>query len=340
LTTNSSTAAGKHEPLRLPAAYDPVRPELIRVAEMIAAQVKHDDEPVGPVMRHITTSRGSMIRPALVLLSGKCFGQLSVSHVRIGAIVEMIHSASLLHDDVLDQAQLRRGRTTTNGLWGNDCAVLAGDCLLARAFSISGELQSVQISRTLADATQSMCRGELRQNLLRGHWDINEETYGKILEDKTGRFFKACCILGGIASRVGSSTLQNLGGFGLNVGMAFQHTDDLLDIIGDEATSGKEQNSDLANRKTTLAFIRLLAGLDARRKAAMLKKLGTRGQSAAALRPSLTQAGALKYVFDVAAAHVERAVKCLRPLSDSHAKAALLEIARSITARIDPGRLE
>ena len=339
MTIHNATTAGKHHPVQLAARFEPVHTELLRVMDLIAEQLKCADEFVAPLMRHIVVSSGGMTRPSLVLLSGKCFGRLNVSHIKIAAVVEMIHTATLLHDDVIDHAMVRRGTNSVNSLWGNECAIVAGDCLLARAFSVSGELQSIQINRLLADSAQAMCRGELKQNLLRGKWDITEEAYRKVIEDKTARFFSACCALGAVASRVGGSRVQNLAGFGLNFGMAFQHVDDLLDIIGDETTTRKANGSDLANGKPTLAFIRMLEKTDVRKRAAMLKELDGHGQPAAAFLERLKETGALRYVFDTAARYVEKAIAHLRPIDDCNARSSLIETAKSITAKVDQSRL-
>jgi octaprenyl-diphosphate synthase len=323
----------------LAASSDPVRPELLSVVDLIAEHLKCADEFVAPLMKHIAVSSGGMTRPSLVLLSGRCFGRLNASHIKIAAVVEMIHTATLLHDDVIDHAAMRRGTDSVNSLWGNECAVLAGDCLLARAFGVSGELQSIQINRLLADSAQAMCRGELKQNLLRGKWDITEEVYRKVVEDKTAQFFSACCALGAVVSKVSGSRMQSLAGFGLNFGMAFQHVDDLLDIIGEETTTRKAGGSDLANGKPTLAFIRMLEKTDVRKKSAVFKELSDNEQPAAAFLERLKETGSLRYVFDTAARYVERAVAHLRQIDECSARASLVETARSITARVDQSRL-
>jgi octaprenyl-diphosphate synthase len=339
VTAHNTTSAARQDSVQYPAAYERVRPELGRVVALITRQIECADESLAPMMQHIMASSGSLVRPVLVLLSGKCLGRLSVAHVKIGAVVEMLHIATLVHDDVIDHASLRRGWPSLNSLWGNDCAVLAGDCLLARAFGVAGELQSIQMNRLLADTAQTMCRGELKQNLLRGKWDISEGTYRDIIKDKTAGFFSACCVLGAIASKAGSARTQHLADFGLNLGMAFQHIDDLLDIIGDETTIRKERGSDIANAKLTLAFIKMLEKLDDSRRTAAIKKLNASKRCAADFLDELSQTGALRYVFDVAARHIEKAVSCLRRLDNCDVAADLAEIAHSVTARIDKNRL-
>ena len=329
----------KHKSPQFPAAYDPVRSDIARVLEMIAGQIKSADMSIAPVMQHVMESPGSLIRPVLVLLAGKSLGRLQASHVRIAAIVEMIHTATLLHDDVIDQARLRRGRASLNSIWGNDCAVLAGDFLLARAFGIAGDLNNAQVSRTLADAAVAMCRGELRQNLLRGKWDIDERTYRGIIEDKTAKLISASCALGAIASNASGTAVRRFAGFGLNLGMAFQHTDDLLDIVGSESLMRKRQGSDIANGKLTLAFIVMLQRLGARAKASAFRELKSGRCSTGDCLDDLRRTGALQHVFDRAGAYIDRSLGCLQADDQSPAHTGLRAIARSVIDRIDTRKL-
>jgi octaprenyl-diphosphate synthase len=335
VAANESRLASAGRAGRYPSAYEPVRRDLLRVADSIGRHVSSADESVGSVMKHIVASRGGMIRPALLLLSGKCLGRIGAAHIRLGAAVEMMHTATLLHDDVIDEAHVRRGRASINSLWGNDCAVLAGDYLLARTLSISAELQDVRMSRTLADTAQTMCRGELRQDLLRGRWDISEIAYHAIIEDKTAAFFGACCSLGAIASGASRADTSRLAAFGLELGLAFQHTDDLLDIVGRRRATRKSSGSDLANGKMTLAFIRMLAALNVRTRAAVIRKLESPPSDISDFVGQLRRTGSLRYVYDVAAGHVDSAVCRLGPLRDCPARRSLEEIARSVTSRID-----
>ncbi len=316
-----------------------VQEELLRALAMIASRARTKDRFAAPVMRHVTGSCGGMIRPAIVLLSARCCGRAGTPAVKIAAVVEMMHTATLLHDDVIDHAVTRRGLPSVGSLWGNDCSILAGDWLLAEAFGISGELGDVQINRLLAKTAQAMCRGELTQNLLRDRWDITQQTYQAVIENKTAVFFSACCALGVIVLKGRPEVMRRLARFGLELGMAFQHADDLMDIIGDEKESKKQAGSDIANGKATLAFIVMLERLDRRRRDAATKKLRTRTHAAADFLEPLRRTGAMLYVFDTAVSHVEKAIAALGPLADRDAGLSLVRIAHSVIAKIDPARL-
>lgn len=323
---------------RFPAYYEPVSRELSRVADSIDRELCPADPTVSLLMKHIVASRGGMVRPALVLLCGKCLGRVGAEHLKVAAAVEMMHTATLLHDDVLDGAGLRRGRPSVNSLWGNDCAVVAGDYLLARTLSISAELRDIRMSRTLAETAQTMCRGELRQDLLRSRWDISRRLYHDIIADKTAAFFGACCRLGAMASKATAADTRRVGMFGLELGLAFQHTDDLLDIVGRREAIRKSSGSDLANGKITLAFIKMLASLDTRGRKAAIKKLESRAEVGDFIR-LLRSTGSLRYVYDIASRHIDKAVEHISSIRDSAARESLVAIARSVVLRVDKASL-
>ncbi|HSV27833.1 MAG TPA: polyprenyl synthetase family protein [Sedimentisphaerales bacterium] len=313
--------------------------ELRLVRKIIADRMRFRDRLVAPVMQYIAASPGGMIRPALMLLAAKACGSRRASTVKVAAVAEMIHTATLLHDDVIDQADTRRGRPSVCNLWGNNSAVVAGDWLLAEAFRLSAEVDGDRMNALLADTAQAMCRGELTQNLLRDRWDITEQTYRTIIENKTARLFSTCCSLGVTAAGGRPSDIKRLAEFGLEIGMAFQHTDDLLDIIDAKATTRKTAGSDIANGKPTLAFIRMLEKLDGRSRNAAIRKLKTHKYPPAEFLSLLRRTAALEYVFAVASAHVDRAVGRLGPIADSGAGRSLVKIARSVTRRIDVRKL-
>jgi octaprenyl-diphosphate synthase len=339
VTTKNTAALPRQHLEHLPAAYEPIRGELSRVLELMGRELASADRAIAPIMQHIAESRGGLIRPALVLLSGKCFGRIVPEHIRLGAIVEMVHTATLLHDDVIDEASVRRGRSSLNSLWGNDCAVLAGDYLLARAFGLSSDLQNVRMRRAISATALSMCNGELTQDLLRGKWDISEDAYCSIIKEKTAAFFSSCCALGAMASKASAGQVRSLAAYGLDVGMAFQHTDDILDIIGHPETIRKSNGSDLANGKVTLPFIRMLAVLDHSEREAVIVKLDSGKSTVADFASRLRRSGALKYAFAAAQKHITRAITHLRATDENAARAGLVEIAHAITSRIDQAAL-
>jgi len=317
----------------LAGAYALITGEIQRVKDTLKNQLSTSDASINQLLQYIGSSTGKMIRPALVLLSGRCFGAISPTHIRIAAVVEMIHVAALLHDDVLDQAQSRRGRKTVNKLWSNESAVLLGDFLLSRVFCMCAELDQPRISNTLAETTVQICRGELRQSLNKGNWNLTEPQYIDIIADKSGAFFSTCCRLGALAAEASEKELESLAEFGLNAGTAFQITDDMLDIIGNEAKTGKTPGSDFNKSKLTLPVIHFLATAGQNEKDALLMNLISNEPDMSVLSALLTETGSLDYVRSRAEEFYARAVKSLAHLKQCPARDALAQTASFMVAR-------
>ena len=258
--------------------------ELGQVKRLIDKQLSEAPESVSRLLRSVNICSGKMIRPGLVLLSyrtmldGSCAkglttkktesakktpklrksatsGGIAASEnqrnkqydsISIAAIVELIHNATLLHDDVIDGGQKRRGLPTVNSLWGNESAVLLGDFLLGKAFKICAGLEP-EIADIIAGTAVRVCEGELRQVTERQNWQLSESEYIEIITEKSAALFSSCCLLGGHLAGASETQIRSLADFGLNTGIAFQITDDLLDIIGDESKTGKTPGSDIDN---------------------------------------------------------------------------------------------
>jgi len=282
---------------------------------------------IKPLLECVSTRSGKMLRSGLVLLAGGCCGKITDEHIRVAAIVEMIHNATLLHDDVIDEGQKRRGLPTINSLWGNESAVLLGDFLLSRAFKMCAELEP-QVARVIAATAIRVCEGELRQVSQRQNWQLSESEYIDIITEKSAALFSSCCYLGGLLARASETQVQSLADFGLNAGIAFQITDDLLDIIGDENKTGKTLGSDVSKRKLTLAIIHLLGAVED--PAPIRQSLSSIG---AGLAEMLRCYGSLEYARGRAQEFVARAVGALAGLKESDAKGALIETARFMASR-------
>ncbi len=331
-------------PPREVPAFRLIDDELGRVKKLIDEQLAASSEPVSRLLRRTNTSSGKMIRPMLVLLAGVCCGKLTDKHVRVAAIVEMMHNATLLHDDVIDEGQKRRGLPTVNSLWGNESAVLLGDFLLSKVFKMCAELEP-QITRVIAAATVRICEGELRQIMVRHplpvapnesrdmRYDLSESEYIEIITEKSAALFSIACLLGGFLAGAGETQIQAMSDFGLNLGIAFQITDDLLDIIGDESKTGKTLGSDVNKNKLTLATIHLLRAVDESGKSGVTEMLNSPGESKKALVEMLRSYGSLGYAHGRAQDFVAKAIASLAGLKESDAKDALLETAKFVGRR-------
>ncbi len=307
---------------------------LRQVTDVIHRSLVAQGEPpeLTPFLSHLRTCRGKMLRPGMVLLAGECCGTLTPAHLQVAAMVEMMHHATLLHDDVIDEGHTRRGVPTANCLWGNESAVLLGDFLLSQVFRMAAELDSA-VARILAQTAARVCEGELRQTLQQCNWQLSEPQYLEIITEKSASFFGGCCRLGAMLSQAPDEQIESLARFGLLAGIAFQITDDLLDIAGDENHTGKTVQSDLAKDKPTLAVIHLLRAVDASHKPGVLALLEPSNDSRDELLAALERSGSLRYARGVAADHVAQAVRALENVPPGPAREALLETARFMSNR-------
>jgi len=285
-----------------------------------------------PVYEYLVARHGKMVRPGLVLLTGECLGRVTDEHLRVAAMVQMIHDATLLHDDVLDDGQSRRGVPTINRLWGNESAVLLGDFVLSRVFRMTADLES-PVAKVLAQTAMSVCEGELRQVMQRRNWHLREAEYLDIIADKSASFFSGCCRLGAMLTQASQEQVEAASSYGLHAGTAFQIMDDVLDITGDEGQMGKKLQSDFDHGKPTLAVIHLLDTAGASEKEAIHKLLKSPAESRSELAGMLARNGSVRYARERAQQYAAKAIEALKVLPAGQARDALAETARLMTDR-------
>src|SRR5262245_23312017 len=261
---NSSLAAPPAAAAPVPELFAPIAADLEEVERVLARALRARYARVAPVVDHVRHYRGKRLRPVLLLLAARACGRVTAAHHVLGAVVEMIHTATLVHDDVLDGARVRRRVATVNAVWGVQTSVLLGDYLFTHAFHLASTLDDARACRLIGEATDRVCEGELCQVLERGNLDLSEAEYLDIIDGKTAELTACCCHLGALYSGAAPEVIQALARYGRCVGLAFQIADDLLDLIGEERTAGKSLGTDLEQRKLTLPLIHLLAGGDER----------------------------------------------------------------------------
>lgn len=269
------------------------------------------------------------MRPAMLLLAGDASGQLNDGHVTMAAVVEMVHTATLIHDDVLDGADRRRHVATVNACWDNHTSILLGDYLFAQSFRLAATLPSTECCRLVGEASRLVCEGELRQVHCRDWIDLDETTYLQMIGGKTAELCRVATEVGGLLSGADGSMVRKMADYGRAVGMAFQIADDHLDLWGKEATVGKTLGTDLRQGKMTLPVIRLLATSDRsnrRRIQAILR--GPAESRFSGIRGALESGDAEAYTLAKAQAYQARAVDSLRKLPDSPAKRSLVLLAQ------------
>jgi octaprenyl-diphosphate synthase len=234
---------------------EPVEPFLDSVNKGLAAQVASFDPAIAPYAEYALTGNGKHLRPTLVALAAKALGRVAESHVTVAIIIEMVHLATLVHDDVMDEAEIRRGRLTLAANWGNEVAVLFGDCLFAQALKLAASFPTPDVCRAVASATNTVCAGEILQTQHRRDFERSRKDYFRVLGMKTGELFGLSCELAAFLSGATPSQQAGLRRFGMAFGTAYQVYDDCLDLFGEDATAGKSLGTDLAKGKLTLPVL-------------------------------------------------------------------------------------
>jgi octaprenyl-diphosphate synthase len=318
----------------LATLYQSIAVELRRVDARLADELHNDHAQANQVIRHGIRLSGKRLRPALLLLAGQAVGRLCDDHITLAAVVEMIHTATLVHDDVLDEAALRRHEDTVNARWNNETSVLLGDFLFTHAFYLASTLESTYACRTIGRATNIVCDGELRQTISSGDVNLAEDDYLAIVEAKTAELCSCCCELGAYYAGGDEEVVARLASFGRNLGIAFQIADDLLDLEGNESATGKSLGTDLAKRKMTLPLIHARDTLDPSERKIFLAALAADPSFAReSLLNYLTLQGSFDYTRGQAQLYADRAQADLALLSDTPAKDALAALAEFAIAR-------
>jgi octaprenyl-diphosphate synthase len=313
----------------------PVAGELARVDALIRARLDSDVALVREVARYIVASGGKRLRPALLLLSCSALGYRGEARFQLAAVVEFIHTATLLHDDVVDESGLRRGRSTANAAFGNAAAVLVGDFLYSRAFQMMVELDDMRVMQVLAEATNTIAGGEVLQLMGSHDPDVDEARYLEVIRRKTAKLFEASARLGGVLARAPTALEAGLADYGMHVGTAFQLIDDVLDYSGDEATIGKSLGDDLAEGKPTLPLIHAMRCGGPEHAALVRRAISTGGrEDFPAVLEAIRASGALDYARAAAEREAQTAAQAIGALPASDAKESLLELASfSVTRR-------
>ncbi len=308
--------------------YDPIVEQLADVEEILRRELRSKFPFVDELVRHSFRLGGKRLRPALVLLSAKAVGSIRQDHLVLAAVMEMIHTATLVHDDVLDEATLRRHLDTVNARWGNETSVLLGDYLFTHSFYLASTLETTFACRTIGRATNIVCEGELRQIDSCGDFSLTEQSYLDIIEAKTAELCSCCCRLGAHYAGATAEVEESLARFGRYLGIAFQIVDDLLDVQGDEHTTGKSLGTDLEQLKPTLPLIRLLSQVDAAERNAIVACLESNAsRTSDALDVWFERSDAINYAHEKARGYVELARAELACLPAGEARSVLECIA-------------
>lgn len=305
------------------------------VNKLIYTQLESDVALINQLGFYIINGGGKRMRPLLSILAARAIDYQGEAHLKLAAIIEFIHTASLLHDDVVDESMLRRGRETANALFGNSASVLVGDFLYTRSFQMMTELDSMKVLKMLADATNVLAEGEVLQLMNCNDPDTTEESYMRVIYCKTAKLFEAATRLAGVLADSPIEIQTALADYGKYLGTAFQLTDDLLDYTADTEELGKNIGDDLAEGKPTLPLIYAIAnGTEAEQ--ALIRNAIEQGdgtQNIEEILQALNSCGALEYTFNRAQQESEKAISALACIPDSEYKQALISLAKIAVER-------
>jgi octaprenyl-diphosphate synthase len=317
--------------------FEPIRADLEKVDQEFGRHIQSQVDLIPKIGQYIQTSGGKRVRPAVLLMAARLSGYQGDRSVLYAAVVEFIHTATLVHDDIIDDSELRRGRLAVHSRWGNDITVLLGDYLYIKSMAMALTHDTLDIVRVLCDVTLKMIEGELYQLTKNGDADISEEEHFDIIKRKTAYLFGGCAQIGGMLGKVSGEREQALREYGFNLGIAFQLVDDLLDFIGDRAAVGKPIGSDLREGKVTLPLIHMLAQGNGGGGSQIVRDIiasrhVTDDQWSELLR-SLKEHASIDYAYRRAVEFAERAKKPLYAFPPGSERDALLALPDYVLSR-------
>lgn len=309
--------------------------DMTAVNQQIFSQLSSDVALINQLGIYIVNSGGKRLRPLLAVLAARALGYQGQQHISVAAIVEFIHTSTLLHDDVVDESTMRRGKETANALFGNQASVLVGDFLYSRSFQMMVSLNSMRVMQVLADATNIIAEGEVLQLMNVNDPDTTEQSYMQVIYCKTAKLFEAATQLAAVISSQPAAIEQAMQAYGMHLGTAFQLIDDVLDYQADAAELGKNIGDDLAEGKPTLPLLHALK-MGNERQQQLIRDAITEGngmQHFSEIMAALEQTGAFDYTRNKAEQEAKAAQLALQPLPDSPYKQALLALADIAVSR-------
>jgi len=308
--------------------------DLNKVDKLIMSSLYSDIPLIQDIGKYIINGGGKRLRPLLVLISANACGYSGEQQVILAAVIEFIHTATLLHDDVVDGSMLRRGNATANNKWGNEAAVLVGDFLYSRAFQLMVTTKNIEVLRIIANATNTIAEGEVLQLLYQHNPETSEKNYLHVIRCKTAKLFEAAAEVGAVLANTPPHIQQALAQYGLHIGTAYQLIDDLLDYQSDSEEFGKALGNDLAEGKPTLPLIYLLQHGSAEQKVLVTGAISNpSGSNLHAVQHAIMNSGALEYTLAFAKREIDLAKQAISELEASAHKNTALDLADFVINR-------
>lgn len=314
--------------MKIEEIYALIEDDMARVNHCIQARLQSEVILINQIGHYIVNSGGKRLRPVLHLLASKALGYQGEQHIECAALIEFIHTATLLHDDVVDSSELRRGQDTANAVFGNEASVLVGDFLYSRAFQMMVHINKMPVMAILADATNTIAEGEVQQLLNVHDPDTSEARYLQVIHDKTAKLFESATQLAAVLSDQPAHIETEIARYGMHLGTAFQLVDDVLDYSDSSGDIGKNIGDDLAEGKPTLPLIYSMR-MGTPEQQALIRQVIEHGgrDQIAAVKAAIESTGAIEYTARAARAEADQAIECLANIPDSRYKQALVDLA-------------
>ncbi|MDH3354109.1 MAG: octaprenyl diphosphate synthase [Chromatiales bacterium] len=314
--------------MNIEAIYNLISDDRHAVDKVIRERLHSEIVLINQISNYIIGSGGKRLRPVLILLIANALGYKGRDHHELAAVIEFIHTATLLHDDVVDGSELRRGKETANNVFGNEAAVLVGDFLYSRSFQMMVTVKNMRVMEILAEATNTIAEGEVQQLLNIHNADLDEAGYLEVIRSKTAKLFESSAQLGAVLTGQDGEIEKAMASYGLHLGIAFQLIDDALDYTGDADELGKNLGDDLAEGKPTLPLIYLIHNGNPEQAELVRDAINNgRGEQLAAISKAIKASDAIEYTLKAADREVEKAIATLNCLPDSDYKEALIGLA-------------
>ncbi len=323
--------------LELTEIFDPIRSEMALLEVAVSKALQADNAFQQALNDHLLTFSGKQLRPALTLLASKFGNASQEDSIKLAVACELLHTATLIHDDIVDNSDMRRNQASLNAKWGSNISLICGDIIYAKAFQLLAELKSVELNQLFADCVAKVCTGEMKQLEARGTFDWNEATYLEMIQNKTASLFATACEAGAIISDANPDISNALSEFGSNLGMAYQIIDDCLDLVGTIDILGKEVGSDLGTNDPTLPmiyFAQTFNGTAAQELKAMLNNIVDTSQITQ-IQEKITSTGALQKAINKANAFIKSAKENLKSLPNTDESKALNLLVDFILQRLN-----
>jgi octaprenyl-diphosphate synthase len=320
--------------LNLNKISQPVKNEIDEFQKIFAGSLKSNVALVDLITKYVLKQKGKKIRPILVLLSAKLCGKISARTFVAATLVELLHTATLIHDDVVDEAKTRRGLPSINAVWKNKAAVLIGDFLLSKGLLVSLDNNEFEFLKATSEAVRRMSEGELLQIQKARNFDATEETYFRVISDKTASLIKTCCKLGALSVTTDKNKIEKISGFGENLGIAFQLRDDLLDYTGRKKLLGKATGNDLKEKKFTLPLLVALRNAPSKKSKEIMKLIKSdSNKKFDTVYYFVEEFGGIEYTVGKISHYANLALESLESFTDSESKDSLAELASFVSNR-------